>query len=103
MNATTYPRPINQRNQAEEAKLQYQYTDLTAETVPEPGRDTPTLGEEPKAVINLELLLHIEKLYEDIIELLKRRILGAIFNKCTEWWDVTAQLNFRDYGVFGAR
>lgn len=54
---------------------------------------------ETKILVNVELLVQVEALYTEMLHLLKERFFGPLFNKCTDWWDATAQLVYTDYDV----
>ncbi len=44
--------------------------------------------------VNLELLVGLEKLYTEVLRLMRDHVFDSLFNKCTEWWDATAAANF---------
>lgn len=50
-------------------------------------------------LINLEALVNIEQIFTDIIQCIKEQAFGTVFNKCTEWWDCSAQLKLNEYEV----
>ncbi len=55
---------------------------------------------ETKILVNVENLVQVEALYAEMFQLLKERYFGALFNKCTDWWNATAQLIYADYDVY---
>ena len=90
------------RNEAlQQAQLRPLLTESASDL--ESDKDLPNrqLAGESKTLINLEHLLHIESIYADILQLLHDGNFTVLFNKCTEWWDVTAPLAALDYDVRG--
>ena len=55
-------------------------------------RRRPLFDTEPgvQMTVNLEQILKLNDVYVDLMNLIKQREYTGIFNKCSQWWDTTA-------------
>jgi hypothetical protein len=93
------PVPPNRNEEPQLTHLRPLLTEPTSDIEPDVDATMKQLLLKPKVMINIEQLLQIENIYADIIQLLKENSFTSLFNRCTDWWDITAPLAALDYEV----